>query len=207
MLQWNKLVKYLNILNVIDLMWMLILPQPTKTCYLEKIIYKKESVVFYRSHDYGILQHTFEVKLLHIKHKGLWICFVKTSPLCLYVTVFITQIFHLVTMKISLLTLPRVFCKLHIFIKLELSKEFYDWCLGLWRMVGLTKMWCRIWICKHLVRYYWGPFLQQQTPTGLSVSSCPIRPSHCCPSVHALFVGSWQNNSLCWQKPYLLMDW
>lgn len=45
MLQWNKLVKYLNILNVIDLMWMLILPQPTKTCYLEKIIYKKESVV------------------------------------------------------------------------------------------------------------------------------------------------------------------
>lgn len=155
MLQWNKWVKYLNILNVIDLMWMLILPQPTKTCYLEKIIYKKKSVVFYRSHDYGILQHTFEVKLLHIKHKGLWICFVKTSPLCLYVTVFITQIFHLVTMKISLLTLPRVFCKLHIFIKLELSKEFYDWYLGLWRMVGLTKIWCRVGICKHLVRYYW----------------------------------------------------
>lgn len=107
-----------------------ITPAYVKTCYLEKIIYKKESVVFYRSHDYGILQHTFEVKLLHIKHKGLWICFVKTSPLCLYVTVFITQIIHLVTMKISLLTLPRVFCKLHIFIKLELGKEFYDWCLG-----------------------------------------------------------------------------
>lgn len=205
MLQWNKLVKYLNILNVIDLMWMLILPQPTKTCYLEKIIYKKESVVQKswlwdpRAYLWG--------EVTAIKHKGLWICFVKTSPLCLYVTVFITQIFHLVTMKISLLTLPRVFCKLHIFIKLELSKEFYDWCLGLWRMVGLTKIWCRVGICKHLVRYYWGPFLQQQKPTGLSVSSCPIRPSHCCPSVHALFVGSWQNNSLCWQKPYLLMDW
>lgn len=42
MLQWNKLVKYLNILNVIDLMWMLILPQPKKTYYLEKIIYKKK---------------------------------------------------------------------------------------------------------------------------------------------------------------------
>lgn len=169
--------------------------------------YLQKKSLLCRSHDYGILEHTFEVKLLHIKHKGLWICFVKTSPLCLYVTVFITQIFHLVTMKISLLTLPIVFCKLHIFIKLELGKEFYDWCLGLWRMVGLTKIWCRVGICKHLVRYYWGPFLQQQKPTGLSVSSCPIRPSHCCPSVHALFVGSWQNNSLCWQKPYLLMDW
>lgn len=136
------------------------------------------------------------------------ICFVKTSPLCLYVTVFITQTFHLVTMEISLLTLPRVFCKLHIFIKLELGKEFDDWCLRLWRMVGLTKIWCWVGICKHLVRYYWGGgFLQQQKPTGLSVRSCPIRPSHWCRCPHALFVGSWQNNSLCWQKPYLLMDW
>lgn len=84
------------------------------------------------------------------------ICFVKTSPLCLYVTVFITQTFHLVTMEISLLTLPRVFCKLHIFIKLELGKEFDDWCLVLWRMVGLTKIWCGVGICKHLVQYYWG---------------------------------------------------